>query len=209
MGGVKEVDTEKHMAWTGGKPLADWSALEQPQTAIRPTQFRAQGVADVKSYTFRVQGLKMKLSKSASLESFCNAVWKHLQTCGLDTVAYVPDPADKTKMESVVTNHARFTAEYVKEQMTDIQQEWDDYDRNNSDEAKQFLLNSMQPDFKLSIEQIMEKDDTFADLWITSIRKIYENTYEYFNRLKNDIKKMTPLSYPGEDIDAWCTDLRT
>ena len=28
MGGVKEVDTEKHMAWTGGKLLFDWSGLE-------------------------------------------------------------------------------------------------------------------------------------------------------------------------------------
>ena len=209
MGGIKEIDTDKFMAWTGGKPKIDWSGLETKQNAVRPTQFRAQGVADVKSYTHRVSGLKIKLDKDAALENFCTNFWKHMKTCGMDTIAYVPDPADKTVMKSVVENHARFTKEYVKEQVTYLKTQWDNYDLNNDDEAKQFLLNSMKPNFKTSVEQIMVDDDSFAYTWVSAMRRINENTYEYFEGIKIEVKDLSPLSYTGEDIDAWCTALRT
>ena len=107
MGGLKEVDSNKQMAWTGGKPKLDWSGLDG-KGPIRPTQFRGQGVQDVKSYTFRTQGIKLKLCKTVALESFCYEFWKYLKICGLDIITYVPDPADQLTMMSVVENHARF-----------------------------------------------------------------------------------------------------
>ena len=172
MGGIDNVDTDKYVPWTGGKPLPNWTALEnsigQPS---RPLQYRASGSAGVKSYTFRTAGLKQKFNKTSELEVFCTSVWDHLQECGMDTIAYLPDPANSSQMQSVVVNHGRFSLEYATEQSKKIQLSWDRFDKNNDGDAKQFLLNSLKFDFKRNIKQIVSEDASFAVLWITIMTK--------------------------------------
>ena len=91
MGGKDNVDNDREMAWTGGKPKHDWTELAKATTqASKPTQYRAQGSAGVKSYTYRTEGLKHKFDKSGNLEVFCTNVWEHLQECDMDIIAYLP-----------------------------------------------------------------------------------------------------------------------
>ena len=140
--------------------------------APKPTQYRALGSAGVKSYAYRTEGLKHKFDKSGNLEVFCTNVWEHLQECGMDTIAYLPDPAAPETMMSVVKNHGRFNTSYTKLESTRLQQKWDRYDRNNDGDAKAFLLASLKADFKRHITQIVEPDDSFAIIWITVMRKL-------------------------------------
>ena len=115
IGGIDQVDSDKQLAWTGGKPNQYWSDLDKDALRVptKPTQYRSHGTTDVKSYTYRTAGLKAKFDKSSDLETFCTSVWEHLEECGMDTITYLHDPADKEKMTSVVMNHGRFTMSYT------------------------------------------------------------------------------------------------
>ena len=115
IGGIAQVDTDKQVAWTGGKPNVEWTDLDKDALKVptKPTQYRSNGTADVKSYTYRTEGLKVKFDKSSDLETFCTSVWEHLEECGMDSITYLPDPADSKEMKSVVMNHGRFTQSYA------------------------------------------------------------------------------------------------
>ena len=53
----------------------------------------------------------MKFSKDGELESFVTDVMDHMKQTGLDTITYLPDPASKKKMTTVIEHHGRFTLE--------------------------------------------------------------------------------------------------
>ena len=163
-----------------------------------------------RSHTYRTAGLKAKFDKSSDLETFCTSVWEHLEECGMDTITYLHDPADKEKMTSVVMNHGRFTMSYTLSESKELKKnEWDEYDKSNDLNAKLFLFNSLKPALKKSIQQVTKPEDTFAIVWIKIMRKKHQNSREYFKKLEETIKSLNPLTYPGQHMDEWCTDIRT
>ena len=212
MGGIAQVDSDKQVAWTGGKPNPYWTGLDDTalKTPTKPTQYRSNGTADVKSYTYRTTGLKSKFDKSSDLETFCTSVWEHLEECGMDSITYLPDPANNNKMTSVVTNHGRFNQNYTLTESKKLKTEaWDEYDKSNDLNAKLYLFNSLKPALKKSIQQVTKPEDTFAIIWIRIMRKKHQNSREYFRKLEETIKSLDPLTYPGQHMDEWCTDVRT
>ena len=96
-GGLKRVSTDTWAAWTGGKPDADWTGLENPiPSSIDPNQFRVTSISSrAKSKAYRVQGLPKKFSRTGDLQVFQKKVWKHLVEHGLDTITYMTDPTKK------------------------------------------------------------------------------------------------------------------
>ncbi|KAI2506518.1 hypothetical protein MHU86_7928 [Fragilaria crotonensis] len=46
------------------------------------------------------------LTQASSLVDFQNAVWDHLVDCGMDTIAYLPDPESSSVMTNVVRSHS-------------------------------------------------------------------------------------------------------
>ena len=121
MGGLLQLSEKEYMAWTGGKPKVDWSGLddEKPSFVTAPV-YRPVGYKSVTSHNDRVTPLKHRFSRNSELEVFVTAVANHLKQNGLDTISYLPDPADETEMKSVVEHHGRYTKEYTKRQTTSI-----------------------------------------------------------------------------------------
>ena len=63
MGAITQTDTDKWLAWTGGKPKADWTGLEDASSDYEtPNQMRP--VYDVKGYNHRKSGLSDKFNKT-------------------------------------------------------------------------------------------------------------------------------------------------
>lgn len=142
MGGV-ELKCPKDniwIAWVGGKPLSDWSALDITRAVSVPksTQFRQQNIKDVKGEIFRIKGLEVKFKQESDLRAFCLSVWKHFVQNGMDTITYFPDPADNTKMVSIVENPNRFTKEYIVSKLPMYEALYDNYDRLNIGSAMTF-----------------------------------------------------------------------
>ena len=63
-GNIAQVGLDDYAAWTGGKPKADWSGLEDPDPAmINVAQYRPSSVGrEAKSRYYRVQGMENKFT---------------------------------------------------------------------------------------------------------------------------------------------------
>ena len=57
------------------------------------------GSSSIKGYTSRTKGLRTKFNKDGELESFVTDVMGHMKQTGMDTISYLPDPADKDKAD--------------------------------------------------------------------------------------------------------------
>ena len=92
-GGLKAQENGTAARWSGGKPLSDWSGLEDPNPLVRINQYRSGTIShQAKSHQLRTQGLETKFTRTSDLLTFQKNVFKHLVNHGLDTVSYLPDP---------------------------------------------------------------------------------------------------------------------
>lgn len=117
MGNIVSLSRDDWSAWTGGKPAPGWVGLD-PSAAddlTSPNQFRpVHASASQKGYNFRRTGMTTLFTQSSSLVDFQNAVWDHLTDCGMDTIAYLPDPENASTMSNVVKSHSRYTVATAK-----------------------------------------------------------------------------------------------
>ena len=58
-----------------------------------------------KNQSYRIQGLSTKFKRGDKLRLFERHVMNRLVDYGMDTIAYLPSPADNMKLLSVVTDH--------------------------------------------------------------------------------------------------------
>jgi hypothetical protein len=177
MGGLEALSKNEWAAWTGDKPLYDWSGLDPSARTdyITPNQLRpSEFWSGQKSYNYRCTGLskERQYSSKTNLSFFQKSVWKHLRNCGMDTISYLPDPQDPTKMTSVVTNHTRFILQTAKTLGAIQLTKYDPYDFMNDVAARTFLLESLTPSIRNKIEEQLEDDDPFFVVWLKFIQTV-------------------------------------
>ena len=82
MGDVLHLSSNESVAWTGGKPNADWTGLDSKTsgTDTSPNQHRpATSRGAQRSYQVRTTGMEVKFTQgTSSLVSFQDEVWEHL-----------------------------------------------------------------------------------------------------------------------------------
>ena len=103
-----QVSRDLFVAWVGGKPERHGPGLVPPvkQHYKGPLQQRPlSGKGDTTKE--RRTGLAEKFKLGGDFVKFQRDVESHLEDHGLDTISYVPDPANNTDMTSIVTHHAR------------------------------------------------------------------------------------------------------
>ena len=211
MGGITLLAKDEWVAWTGGTPKADWSGLDPSSltTNTTPNQLRPlYASSSQKRYNHRRTGLTNVYSPSADLTVFQNAVWNHLLDTGIDSIAYLQDPEDGSRMTNVVKSHARFTVQSAKS-LIDVQaSKYDSYDRTNDVAARAFLLASLETSLSNKIEEKIEDNDSFPIVWLQLIKTIQSTSIERFEDLKQAIKKRHPSQYSGENLEQLAADFR-
>ena len=211
MGGLVALVKDEYSPWTGGKPNCDWTALAEPAATenTSPNQLRpVYASAAQKGYNHRRTGLTSPFSATSDLSVFQNAVWNHLLDTGMDTIAYLQDPEDQTKMTNVVKSHARYTVESAKTLSTIQFEKYDKYDRTNDVAARAYLLASIEVTLSNKVEEKIEDGDTFPVVWLQFIKTIQSTSVERFEDLKLAIKKRHPSQYSGENLEQLAADFR-
>jgi hypothetical protein len=117
------------------EPLAGWIGLD-PSASIKitsPNQLRpVHAGASQKGYYYRRTGMATLFSPTNSLVDFQNApVWDHLTDCGMDSIAYLPDPENELLMTNVVKSHSRYTIQTAKALSTEQLMLYNKYDKSN------------------------------------------------------------------------------
>ena len=153
----------------GGAPEPDWTGIEDPSTRLLSDLcYRSlDPVSGQKSTLHRIKGMKKQYDRSQKLSDFQKNVSEHLIKFGMDTIGFLPDPKDSTKVQSVVTYHARFTGDMEKSLAGSktISKLFDPWDRKNDYEARQFLLSSLSDSVKDGFETFHEQSQTDTQQW--------------------------------------------
>ena len=210
MGGLVALVKDDWSAWTGGKPKYDWTGLEHPlDDNTSPNQLRpVYASAAQKGYNHRRTGLSTQFTPSSDLAVFQTAIWNHLVDTGMDTIAYLQDPEDSTKMTNVVKSHARYTVDTAKLLSTVQVAKYDKYDRTNDVAAKAYLLASIESSLSNKVEEKLEDTDSFPIAWLQLIKTIQSTSVERFEDIKQAIKKRHPSQYAGENLEQLAADFR-
>ena len=214
MGGTVQLTKKEWAAWTGGIPLSDWSGLD-PKTAffepVSPNQYRPvfSGAAQ-KAFIHRKKGMDDKFDKKGDLKAFQKKLVRHLVDTGMDTIAYLPDPKDATKMVNVVTYHARFTVASARNAVQAIKAKptYDRFDRLNDLAARQFLMDSLATELAERVDEKLEDDDSFVTAWVQLIRSTVPASIERYESLKERLKKIHPSHYGGENLEQMAAEFR-
>ena len=195
--------------WTGGKPKADWSGLEEPNPkTIQPNRCRTTSVtSQSKSLRYRTQGLETKLTRDSDFQIFQKKFMKRLVACGMDTIAYVVDPSDALKVMSVVTNHAKhdLTAG-VKIANDTALVHFNKYDFANTVDARELLFESLGEELETQLCENCDEEDSFAACWFHLVNIISSVSVERFEKIKTTIKDRNCKEYPGENVESMATD---
>ena len=86
-----------------------------------------------------------KFDKTSDRQTFVTDVMTRFKDTGMDTITYLRDPVEDSKMISVVTMNARFTLESVTKLIEPQVKLYDSYDLKNDRAAVKFLLASLEP----------------------------------------------------------------
>ena len=127
----------------------------------------------------------------------------------MDSIAYLKDPLDATKMTNVVKAHARYTVQSAKALIEDQVPKYDKYDRMNDKAARTFLLASLQMDLSNKVsKKLDDDDDPFPIVWLQFLKAIQSTSIERFEDLKATIKARLPNQYPGEKLEQLAIHFR-
>ena len=174
MGGIEQTGTDSWNVWTGGAPNHNWTGLlDGNPSHISPSQYRPTSVtSQAKSRAYRIAGLEQKFSRTGDFHQFQRRVKKHLVNHGMDTIAYIPDPS-KTKMINVIDKYALYSLrEGVETANETMKVSFDKYDKANSNDAIDFLLNSIDDELEKRLSQSSFDEYSFAAYWFRLVHLV-------------------------------------
>ena len=112
IGGLIQVKHDVYSTWTGGKPLADWTDLDTTAHGYEQTAQLHPAYKD-KGFQTHCTGFEAKFTKTSSLLLFQRKLLYHFMTHGMDSITYLPDPAELMTMVNIITHHTCFTTDIV------------------------------------------------------------------------------------------------
>ena len=197
MGGLVLVRDE-HVAWTGGKPKHDWSGFDGSASPsnTNPNQLRPSGVSSQqKSYRARTASLEEKLKPGDAIKPFADRLWTKLQDFGLDTITYVPDPQDPTKMVSVLEDYPRISLDHAQKALKVLLPKWDAYDRENNRASYTLLQDSLEAELGVTVNNLLPseksctpEDLTFIVLWMIVTGEFEVLTDSHYRTIKERLR---------------------
>ena len=205
-----QTSATEYCAWTGGKPLADWSGLD-PSAQTEPHddyQYRPSSPgSSQKSTKSREIGLDSKFTRDAHLMDFVDSVEKYLYRTGMDTISFLPDPNNPSEVASVVTCYSKFDLQdAVTTSRTLRTSSFDRFDRNNDDSARNWLLDSIDPGLKKDVTDRLQNDDGFTSHWLQLIHLVQSTSFNRFTVIKRDIESsLTLMKFPGQNVKDLAT----
>ena len=192
-------------AISGGKPLPDWSGLDPSATKTNPNPRQQRSInaaSKRKSYKYLTEGIENKFKQGMNITDFRDDIYKHLIKHGLDTISYLPDIADNSKVSNIVKEYPRFVgslSESLKIAKS-TQANYDEFDNENSEAGIEFLLASLDDSLKRRLNLHEEIDDTFATKWLRLMQILTSISSKHYDDVRQKIRQCSPIQYAQENI---------
>mgnify|MGYP000681102589 CR=1 FL=1 len=209
MGGVVARSRSTKVAWTGGEPLADWSKLSDKAATYpkSPSQYRAHAVATAqKAHKSRIEWTDSKVTTKTDLQTFQVKLLERFEEDGMDTITYLQDPLDHSKVVCCLKEHSRLTVHEVRSRMVDQYSKYDSYDKSNDKEATTLLLASLDDSLSREVRNRRTEEDSFPVVWMHLVNCIHVVSTDYYDHIKEQIRNRRATDYPGEDVAKLAND---
>jgi len=200
-----------NLPWTGGQPTVAWDATLNPKPTFVSCYRPAPGAVDhTKTFIAVTKSLDKKFESgdaSYPLSAFESAVWKHLRDCGLDSVFYVLDK-DALEMVEIIHKHSRFLMSHVKDFISDkldthMADCYDPYDIDNLQFSHAFLIESLGPDLKRSVELKSNDLTPGPILWMMIVEEAQSDSSRRQLRIKTELRSLQLKTYAGENVKSF------
>ena len=126
---------------------------------------------------------------------------------GMDTIMYLKDPRDRTKMVNLLMDHTQFTQAYVKTAIEEQQKLYDSYNCSNDHSASYALLDSLDISFKRYVKDHLPDDFCFPLVWMQVIKALQSDSLECFKTIKCELENIKPQQYPGQNVTDMSLDM--
>jgi hypothetical protein len=112
MGNLTQVSDTAWDAWTVDRPKPSWVDLDNQNRLDSPNQLCLIYASSAqKGYNYQKKGLDVKFNRKDDLQVFHKKVKAHLVDCGMDTIPWIDNPIDSSRMVNIIYDHPRFTQE--------------------------------------------------------------------------------------------------
>ena len=196
----------KRVIISGGKPKPDWSGLIDPKPYRTPFQVREMFKVSNKDYKNRCEKINTKITKDTNLVVLGQTFLLHFEEMGMDTITYVPDPADPGNTISILTDHAKFSKEEGCKLSKALSMKFDSLDWENNAAATTVFLNSLDDKLYGKLIKNRSESDTFVTMWLRFVDALYPHSISTFTDYKEVVKNRRPTDYSGQDIEELCSD---
>ena len=145
--------------------MADWTGLDTTVHSYEQTTQLCPTYKD-KGFQTCCTGFEANSTKGSSLHLFQCKLLDHFMTHGMDSITYVPDPAEPMTMVNIITHHTCFTTNVVKLAAPVQATKYDLYDCANNCATCLVLVDCFDDALHLEIEDRLPIDPTFHILWM-------------------------------------------
>ena len=206
MGGLMQVKHDAYSAWTGGKRKADWSKLEETSPEYEQTTQLRPMIND-SGFSKCCKGFEDKFSKNGDLYKFQRRLIDHLKIMGMDTITYLPDPADNDPMANVIMDHTWFTQAYVRSAAPIQYAKYDNYDQSNDRAARLMFVDSLNETLKGEIQDRIPDEPSFLEVWMLFIQTLQSDSMERIKDMEKDVRSLQPQQFSGQNIAEMCLSI--
>jgi Zinc knuckle len=205
MGGIAGGD-----AFTGGTPNLGWTSLVNADpTPYSLLCLRPKKNSDaIKAMLHIIKAPTELFSKGDDLMDYAEERARHFMECGLDTIMYLPSQADENQMVNVLEHYDQVSLKHVIEQSTTYKGHWDDYDTQNDRMAIKAIEASIGKELAHEVRIRKQPTDTAAILWMRILALCQDGSIERYNRMKDQIKALSPTKEAAEDIVSYASKTR-
>ena len=129
-----------------GRLRFDWSGIKNKKSRLLTYLcfWALFSVSGQNSSIYQTKDLSTLSNSNCKLSEFQKEVWNHLKRYRLDTIAYIVDLCDNTKVLSVITHHSRCTGDKAKAITSNkkTKNEYDTWECKHDKKSKTDLLGS-------------------------------------------------------------------
>lgn len=195
----------------GGKPLADWSGLAGTSASTPNCRRFVPGTsAEERAYKERCTPPDdLKLTKKCDIYDAMSLLTNHAKTHGLDTVLYVPDPDDPSKVLFVPQHYSRLNHLLMKGKVIEWTAKWDSYDKENDAALVVLLRSAIDKDIRTAINPYLDFEELPASVILMLIcNEIKPQTVLSYDTDRAALMRKNIKSYTGHDVKKFCEAIR-
>jgi hypothetical protein len=123
---------------------------------------------------------------------FTEILETYLQRNGLDYITYLPDHQNPGEMISIIQHYSKFELQtLIEASLNLLKTKFDRYDHDNNDSARNWLLNSLDPELKDDVTKRVKPNDGFCVNWLQMIQLVQSTSFNRFETIK---RKISPSS---------------